>query len=94
MDTFDIGETVILQAEVKNQAGSYVDPSTSMQISVYDPNGTAIVSDAAMTKDDTGKYHYDFQAAGKSKGKYTFAAKATNGARITIQKDAFYLAEI
>jgi len=44
-----------------------------------------------MTKDSTGKYHYDCQTAGYLDGKYTVIYTATDVARITIQKETFDL---
>lgn len=55
------GETYICSAEVKDENGGYVDPST-ITCTIYKPNGTQ-ASTGAMTKDATGKYHYDFNLA-------------------------------
>jgi len=54
------GETVEIYAEVTNQAGSYVDPSTSITVTITDPNDTDQVDTQAMTKSDTGKYVYRY----------------------------------
>ena len=90
---FDIGETVICSVEVKNDAGTLVDPSTSMQIAIdwISPNFSNIITATNMTKDSTGKYHYDFATAGKQGGTYRVAYIATDGTRITIERETFKL---
>jgi len=44
-----------------------------------------------MTKDATGKYHYDCQTAGYLDGKYEGKYVATDGSRITIETETFEL---
>lgn len=41
--------------------------------------------------ENTGKYHYDFQTSDISRGYYTAKYIATDGTRITIEKDTFTL---
>uniref|UniRef100_A0A6M3J8Y1 Uncharacterized protein n=1 Tax=viral metagenome TaxID=1070528 RepID=A0A6M3J8Y1_9ZZZZ len=94
MVSFDIGETIICSITVKDSAGALQDPATSMNIVInrVPPNYVAnIVSSTAMTKDSTGTYHYDFASAGKDNGKYEAVYTATDGTRITIEKDTFEL---
>ena len=91
MASFDCGETVICSVEVKDDAGAYKDPATSMKITIIDRSWAIKVDAAGMTKDATGKYHYDFQTAGCINGKYEVVYKATDGTRITIQKEFFTL---
>ena len=91
MADFDVGETVICSVEVKDDAGAYKDPATSMKITITDKNYVVKVNNADMTKDATGKYHYDFQTAGYIDGKYEVSYKATDGTRITIEKEFFTL---
>jgi len=93
MNTFDIGETVICTCEVKGDDGNYKDPSTSMQIVInqVDPMRAEKVSATDMTKDSTGNYHYDCQTANYSAGKYEVTYTATDGTRITIEKENFAL---
>ena len=88
---YDCGETVICSVEIKDDAGAYKDPATSMEITIKDKNQAVKVSAVAMTKDSTGKYHYDCQTAGYIDGKYQVAYTATDVARITIQKETFDL---
>ena len=87
MQTFQIGETVICSCEVRDDAGTLKDPATSMTITIYDTN----INGVTMTKDSTGKYHYDFDSTGKAGVTYTVYYKATDGSRITITKDEFKL---
>ncbi len=59
----------------------YIDPSTSMTISVISWNGTYITTEVNMTKDSIGKYHYDFQSEGHSSGHYIVKYTAVDGVR-------------
>ena len=91
MANFDIGETIICSCEVKGATGAYKDPQTSMKITITDRNYAVKVDAVDMTKDAVGKYHYDFQAVDCVNGKYEVVCKATDGTRITIQKEFFTL---
>ncbi len=94
MAKFDIGETVICSTLVKNSSGTLTDPATSMNIVIncLKPTYSAdVVSSTAMTNDSTGTYHYDFASAGEASGKYQSVCTATDGARISIQKETFTL---
>ena len=91
MADFDKGESVICSCEVKDAAGAYKDPATSMTITITDKNYVVKVNNVDMTKDAVGKYHYDCQTSGYIDGKYEVAYKATDGTRITIQKKYFTL---
>jgi len=88
---YDCGETVICSVEVKDDAGAYKDPATSMTITITDKNYVVKVNNADMTKDAVGKYHYDCQTSGYIDGKYEVEYKATDGSRISIQKETFIL---
>jgi len=91
MSSFDIGETVICSLEVKDDNGDYKDPSTSMKITITDKFNVVKVDSVDMTKDSTGKYHYDCQTTDYVDGKYDVKYVATDGTRITIQKEIFNL---
>jgi len=93
MLTFDIGETVICSCEIKDDSGNYKDPTTSMKITIkrVDPTRASVVTDTAMTPDSTGKYHYDCQTVDYPEGKYEITYTATDGTRITIEKETFKL---
>jgi len=91
MSSFDIGETVIASCEVKDDDGAYKDPSTSMKITITDKFNVVKIDNAVMTKDAIGKYHYDCQTTDYVDGKYIVTYVATDGTRITIQKESFNL---
>jgi len=88
MATFDIGETVICSIIVKDSGGTPQDPVTSMTITIK-WDDTIVINAVAMTKDSTGTYHYDFQTATQPAKKYEVTYIATNGTRISIEKDTF-----
>jgi uncharacterized protein YfaS (alpha-2-macroglobulin family) len=58
--TYYQGETITLNATVKTTARALVNPTTSITITVKDPDGTTKVDAQAMSNDSTGKYHYDY----------------------------------
>jgi len=94
MQTFQIGETVVVTHTVQRKvAGVWTDynPSTSVNIVVYDPSGAVSVSSTSMTNDATGEYHYDFQSSGKTAGVWKARITDTDGARITIKDGTFRL---
>ena len=91
MATFQVGETVICSVTVTNPSGTLVDPATSMTIAIKSTNGATILAATAMTKDSVGKYHYDYPSTGETPGTYTITYTATDGARVTIQRDSLVL---
>ena len=60
MSTHYQGETVVIEVSVTDTDRAATNPTTSITISISDPGGNAMVTDAAMTNDSTGKYHYDY----------------------------------
>jgi len=94
MSEFYLGATVTCWCNSKDADGAYTDPTTLMNIVINrkSPNYEAdIVSSTVMTKDSTGKYHYDFATTGKRVGNYEVVYTAIDGSRITIEKDEFRL---
>jgi len=92
MANFDIGETIICTATVKDASGNLHDPVTSMKITITDVQNGIEVNDVAMTPDSTGIYYYDWHTAITNfPGAYTILYKATDGTRITIQRDTLEL---
>lgn len=61
MTIYSQGETAIINAEVTNSSGTYIDP-TSILCTIDDPTGTQKAT-GAMTKDAVGYYHYDYALA-------------------------------
>jgi len=94
MAKFDIGETVICSCQVKDDDGNYKDPNddyTHTTITIIDKNSVKKIADVVMTRDSIGKYHYDCQTTSYVDGKYRAEYKATDGSRITIEKETFEL---
>jgi hypothetical protein len=87
MESYHVGETVICEIEIREN-GVLTDPDTSILVSVVRkyPSPETIQDFTAMTKDDTGQYHYDFQSAGNDGGIYRFVLKLTDGTRISMAK--------
>lgn len=89
---FQRTETVVCEAEVRDLAGALADPSTSMKITVTDPDGTVVVNDLSMTKDSTGQYHYDYTPGSSTVlGWHLVHYVATDGGRVTVEDDGFTL---
>ena len=89
MASFDLGETIICSCEVKDDAGAYKDPVTSMKITITGLANIVVVNNVVMTKDSVGKYHYDFDTTSINSGMYSAKYIATDGSRITIEKNSF-----
>ena len=89
---FHVGETVICSIEVGDADGNLADPSTSMKITITDNTNGIEVDDQAMTKDSTGIYHYDWTSSADAPlGIYYIVYTATDGSRISIEKDTVEL---
>lgn len=86
MDNFDIGETVICWRNVKDENGDYKDPATSMTITIVSKKDNNNLGPLDMVKDETGKYHYDWQTVNCIDGAYVVVYTATDGENITIEK--------
>ena len=92
MNTYERGETVIVTSSITNSDGDAADPATSIKVTVTDRAGTAQVDGVAMTKDETGEYHYDVAtASGWEKGLYTVNVVAVGASRTTIERGYFML---
>lgn len=66
------GGAVLIEADTVDVDDALTTPGTSITITIYDPNGAAIVSGAAMTTGSTGKHTYTYQTVtSKRKGRYT-----------------------
>jgi uncharacterized protein YfaS (alpha-2-macroglobulin family) len=95
---FRRGQTVECYAEVKTQAGAYVDP-TSIVVTILDPNGVAKVTAQAMTKLEVGKYAYYYTVpADGGYGWWVDYATITDGsgagAKVTMPQGQFEVREI
>jgi len=93
--SFQNNDTICCSRNVKNPfTGEYMDPSTSMTICIISPNGTYIETHTLMTKDEVGKYHFDFQSEGYPAGPYKVIYTATDGARKSTIITSFFLESI
>ena len=84
---FQNRDTIRCWRNVKDpDTDEYMDPSTSMVISIVTSNGTYIENETAMVKDAVGKYHHDFQSEGYPPGEYKVVYTATDGPHISTPK--------
>ena len=85
-------ETVVIKLLVYNLSGTLVDPSDGCTITVVDPIGTSVVSEAAMSKTATGTYQYSWTSTATSVlGKYLATVYATDSSVVTTAKKEFNL---
>lgn len=94
--TFQRPETVAIWAEVKNWAGTYVDPSEGVDLILTNPKGVVKVNGEAMTKDEVGKYVYYYKSQSNDEvGWWNARGIATDGTgageKVTIKVGGFYL---
>jgi len=61
LDSYYRGTAIRIDIEVKDYDDNYMDPNTSINISVTDPAGSLKVDGQTPSKDDVGKYHYNVQ---------------------------------
>ena len=90
-ETYQIGESVKISATITDTDGDAAIP-TNVVISIQKPDGSAAITDAAMTTDVAGSYYYDFVI--DSARVYRVYVKATgSGGRVTIEPDRFVAEE-
>lgn len=97
MESFDRGSAVLVQIEFKRNVPfgnpEYFDPTTP-KISIYDPSGQPIVTDAVLQKQAVGKYFYICQTAVNwATGIYSGKSTGSDGAYsdVTTAVDLFEL---
>jgi len=93
---FERGETVVLSIEVRDEDDALTSPATSMTVAITDPDGIVVQVATAMTNTGgvTGLYHYDYLlGAAITLGIYEAEFKATDGSRVTIERDQFTVIE-
>lgn len=86
MNQFEVGETAICSVEVRDEDGALVAPVTSMKVSIS-KRGVFKVTDADMTPDSTGNYHYDWLT--DETGTFMVEFTATDNARVSKTRDRF-----
>uniref|UniRef100_A0A6M3ITN5 Uncharacterized protein n=1 Tax=viral metagenome TaxID=1070528 RepID=A0A6M3ITN5_9ZZZZ len=85
-------ETVVATINIKNAAGTLVDPGTSILVTITDSAGTDVVDGAAMTKTSTGIYYYNYTpGAATVLGYYIIKYVTIDGGLTTIKRDNFEL---
>lgn len=91
---YERGENNYYVIKIKDiEAQSYTDPST-VSLSIYNNCGEELVSNAAMTKSDTGIYYYNYLIPADARfGEYEIKVTASNVTDTisTIYKDKFYV---
>lgn len=89
---FNREETVVCSIEIKDKNGNYKDPDTSIKITITAPDSSLAVNDQAMSKDDTGKYYYDWTSDAQDVlGIYRCKFELVDNSRVTMEKDSFEL---
>lgn len=87
LDQYYAGTAIRINIDVKDYAGSYMDPDTSIKISVIDPAGTTKVDAVTPEKDETGQYHYNLQTAESDvKGNYLVKPVAVDNSYTALVK--------
>ena len=84
---YEAGTALRIITEIRNVSNVLADPD-SVKVSIIDPADVLKVTQATMTKDSTGVYHYDYQtSASDSVGLYTIKIYSVSGALTSIEKD-------
>ena len=92
MQSYDRGSAVLVEVEFKKQtpfsSATYFDPATA-KVTITDPNGINKVTDADLSKSDTGKWYYICQTVTDwVKGIYGLTATATDGINSDVTKES------
>ncbi len=89
LTTYKRGSTYICKAVVTNpDTGALVDP-TSITCGFTKPDGSAVVA-AAMSKDSTGTYHFDYAiAADAPQGVWRPVVTSSTGTRVKVSESEF-----
>jgi hypothetical protein len=81
MNSYDIGDVVILRGRFKNQSGTDVDPA-QVRAKTKTPWGQTTIYtygvDAALIRDNTGQYHLAVEPTITGVWKYRFEGNTTN----------------
>lgn len=87
------GAGIDLWVDCKNaRTNALADPSTSKTVTLTDPEGTAILTAEALTKDSTGVYYHSYATTSASPtGRWVGYFTMTSGTRISIEKFTFDL---
>jgi uncharacterized protein YfaS (alpha-2-macroglobulin family) len=92
MTTYQLGETVRVDATITDEDGTATDPAT-VTVSIRGPDGVMLITDTSMTQDGVGLYHYDYTLISETSGlvgKYTYKVECTgSGGQVTIKNSTF-----
>ena len=87
---FERGETVVCDLDITDENGAAIDADTSVKITIYDPDDTAVVSAQDFTHDGTGDYHYSYSVSATADlGTYRRVDTAVHDGRTTIKRSEF-----
>ncbi len=90
MPNFIAGETVICSIEVQDEERAPKDPTKGVKITITNPQGNIMVDEKDMSRDELGKYHYDYNSSPMDGvGTYEVKYTAIDGTRITMVKTSF-----
>lgn len=88
MTEYDLGETAVISCEIKDENDAYINPDNALITILL--GTTTLVSESTMTRDDTGKYHYDYLTADLGRHFLWIKAETTTApTRITLKPDTF-----
>lgn len=95
VETFERESTVPMWAHCTKD-GTATSPDQGVTITITDPDGTAIATDAAMTEDDTGEFVYYYTTTSSSVvGEWHYTCLYQDGtggtAKYLAKSGAFYL---
>jgi hypothetical protein len=62
METYDRGSPIVIEVEIKQYtpfgSSAYIDPDTTYNMTITDPDKKPVLIDQQMTKSAVGKYYY------------------------------------
>jgi hypothetical protein len=87
MNTYDKGETVVFNVEVRNQSTDVLFDPSSISITIQSSKQEVKVSEQPMIKTSTGLYSYEWTS--DETGMYKVTYKALDGSKVTFEKDQF-----
>lgn len=92
MPLFNLGEVVKCRLWIKDASDNLVDPTSIPLITIINPEGTEIVTEANETFEAVGTYFYPLVTTDSFvKGRYQIKHKVTDGVAVTIEWDEFEL---
>jgi len=94
MEQFHAGETAVVRSEHKVD-GVFVDPDTSITVSIYDPQNGAEITDGTMASSgEAGKHYYNYDIDTDSTyGVYRAIVKVVHVDRTTKERVEFEVGE-